>query len=147
MNAGKVEAVALPSTVDRCGRLAAMDAFLDAETCAAALDAAFSGRRSFDAAMAEYQRARDGRVKAMYDFTCQLATLEPPPPEMQQLLAAARGNQEAMDAFAQMNAGTISPAAFFAPENVAAIIAAGAAASSASIHTGVGAAQASPCRA
>ena len=57
----------------------------------------------------------------MYDFTCQLATLEPPPPELQQLLGAIHGNQQAMDDFARMNAGTISPAEFFAPENVDAI--------------------------
>ena len=63
-----------------------MDAFHDAELCAAALDKAFSGEHPFDDAMGEYQRARDARVKPMYDFTCQLATLEPPPPEMQQLL-------------------------------------------------------------
>jgi 2-polyprenyl-6-methoxyphenol hydroxylase-like FAD-dependent oxidoreductase len=101
-----------------------MDAFHDAELCAAALDAAFCGTRPFDAAMDDYQRRRDERVKPMYDFTCELATLEPPPPELQQLLAAVHGNQEAMDAFARMNAGTISPAAFFAPENVEAITAA-----------------------
>ena len=76
--------------------------------------------------MAEYQRARDARVKAMYEFTCQLATLEPPPPEMQQLLAAAHGNRRAMDGFARMNAGTISPAEFFAPDNVEAIMSAAA---------------------
>ena len=74
--------------------------------------------------MDEYQRARDARVKAMYDFTCQLATLEPPTPELQQLLAAIQGNQKAMDDFARMNAGTISPADFFARENVNAITAA-----------------------
>ena len=71
--------------------------------------------------MNEYQRTRDARVKAMYEFTCQLATLEPPPPELQQLFGAIHGNQPAMDAFARMNAGTISPAEFFAPENVSAI--------------------------
>jgi hypothetical protein len=60
----------------------------------------------------------------MYDFTCELATLKHPPPEMQQLLVAVHGNQEAMDDFARMNAGTISPAEFFAPENVKAIAAA-----------------------
>jgi hypothetical protein len=38
---------------------------------------------------------------------------------MQQLLAAIAGNQAAMDGFAQMNAGTISPAVYLAPENVA----------------------------
>jgi len=101
-----------------------MDAFHDAELCAAALDNSFSGARRFEDAMADYQRTRDGRVKAMYDFTCQLATLEPPPPEMQQLFAAVHGKQKAMDGFARMNAGTISPAAFFAPENVNAIMAA-----------------------
>jgi 2-polyprenyl-6-methoxyphenol hydroxylase-like FAD-dependent oxidoreductase len=101
-----------------------MDAFHDAELCADALDSAFSETRPFDAAMNAYQRARDARVKSMYDFTCQLATLEPPPAEMQQLFAAIHGNQEAMDAFARMNAGTISPAEFFAPESVDAMMAA-----------------------
>ena len=101
-----------------------MDAFHDAELCAAALDSAFSGTRPFDAAMGEYQRTRDARVKSMYEFTCQLATLEPPPPEMQQLLAAIHGNRKSMDGFARMNAGTISPAEFFAPENVGAMTAA-----------------------
>ncbi len=33
-------------------------------------------------------------------------------------------NPKAMDGFAQMNAGTISPAAFFSPENIGAIHAA-----------------------
>jgi 2-polyprenyl-6-methoxyphenol hydroxylase-like FAD-dependent oxidoreductase len=101
-----------------------MDAFLDAELCTAALDKALSGTQPFDAAMRDYQRARDARVKAMYEFTCSLATLEPPPPETQQLFAAVHGNQAAMDAFVRMNAGTISPAEFFAPGNVNAIMAA-----------------------
>lgn len=101
-----------------------MDAFHDAELCATALDRAFSGTRPFEDAMHEYQRTRDARVKPMYEFTCQLATLEPLPPELQQLLAAVHGNQAAMDDFVRMNAGTISPTEFFAPENVEAIMAA-----------------------
>jgi 2-polyprenyl-6-methoxyphenol hydroxylase-like FAD-dependent oxidoreductase len=88
------------------------DAFRDADRCAIALDQAFTGARSFDEAMGEYQRDRDEHVLPMYEFTCQLATLQPPPPEMQQLLGAIHGNQKAMDGFAQMNAGTISPAEF-----------------------------------
>jgi 2-polyprenyl-6-methoxyphenol hydroxylase-like FAD-dependent oxidoreductase len=100
-----------------------LDAFRDAERCAEALDQALTGARAFDEAMGAYQRDRDQRVKAMYQFTCQLATLEPPPPELQRLLAAIHGNQAAMDAFARMNAGTISPAAFFAPESVGAMLA------------------------
>jgi hypothetical protein len=91
--------------------------------------------------MDDYQRERDSRVKAMYEFTCELATLEPPPPEMQELLAAVAGKQEAMGGFARMNAGTISPAEFFAPENVAAITAAARAwEGPASMRAGIGAA-------
>ena len=95
-----------------------LDAFRDAEACALALDQCFAGARSFDAAMGDYQRARDSSVLAMYDFTCQMASLAPPPPEMQQLFGAIHGNQKAMDGFAQMNAGTISPAEFFSPGNI-----------------------------
>jgi len=100
------------------------DAFRDAEACAQALDEAFTGSRPFDAAMADYQRARDERVLPMYEFTTQLATLEPPPPQMQQLFGAIHGNQAAMDGFAQVNAGTLSPAQFFTPSNIGAIMAA-----------------------
>jgi 2-polyprenyl-6-methoxyphenol hydroxylase-like FAD-dependent oxidoreductase len=100
------------------------DAFRDAERCSTALDEAFTGKRSFDDAMSEYQRERDRHVLPMYHFTCQLASLQPPPPEVQQLFGAIQGNQAAMNDFARMNAGTISPEQFFAPENVGPIMAA-----------------------
>jgi 2-polyprenyl-6-methoxyphenol hydroxylase-like FAD-dependent oxidoreductase len=99
------------------------DAFLDAELCATALDETFSGGRSFEVAMGAYQSSRDERVLPMYEFTTQLATLEPPPPELQQLLRAVHGNQEAMDGFARVNAGVTSPAEFFSEENVRRIFA------------------------
>ena len=67
---------------------------------------------------------RDTKVLPMYEFTSRLATLEPPPPEMQQLFGAIHGNQKAMDGFAKVNAGTVSPAEFFSPENIGAIMAA-----------------------
>ena len=100
------------------------DAFRDAELCATALDETFTGAGSFDAAMADYQTRRDVQVLAMYEFTTELATLEPPPPELQQLLAAMPGNQEAMDGFARVNAGVTSPAEFFSPANVEKIMSA-----------------------
>ncbi len=100
------------------------DAFLAAERCVAALDEVFLGARQYDDAMARYQRDRDQRVLPMYEFTCQLASMQPPPPEMQQLLGAIQRNQHAMDQFGQMNAGTTSPAQFFAPENLGAILSA-----------------------
>jgi 2-polyprenyl-6-methoxyphenol hydroxylase-like FAD-dependent oxidoreductase len=95
------------------------DAFRDAELCVTALDEAFGGTRSFDAAMADYQSRRDAQVLPMYEFTTELATLEPPPPDLQQLLAAIAGNQDAMDGFAQVNGGVTSPAEFFSPASVA----------------------------
>ncbi len=99
------------------------DAFLDAERSSAALDAVLSGERSFDAAMSECQRERDAQALPMYELTCQLASLEPPPPEMQQVIGSILGNQAAMDGFVQMNAGTISPATFFSPANLGPIMA------------------------
>ena len=104
-----------------------LDAFRDAERCASALDDALSGRRAFDAAMGDYQRDRDAAGLPMYDFTYMLAALEPPPPDLQRLLGAMHGNQKAMDAFARLNAGTMSPADFFAPEHVDSILKAAAA--------------------
>ena len=94
------------------------DAFLDAERCAMALDDAFSGRLPFEESMSAWQQARDAQALPIYEFTTQLATLEPPPPELQQLLGGIHGNQDAMDAFVSVTAGTISPAEFFDPANI-----------------------------
>jgi 2-polyprenyl-6-methoxyphenol hydroxylase-like FAD-dependent oxidoreductase len=100
------------------------DAFRDAELCAGALDDAFSGRRSFEEAMREYQASRDAQALPMYEFTAMLATLEPPPPELQRFLAAVPGNQQAMDEFVRVNAGVTSPAEFFSEENMRGVLAA-----------------------
>jgi 2-polyprenyl-6-methoxyphenol hydroxylase-like FAD-dependent oxidoreductase len=89
------------------------DAFRDAEACATAIDDALEGRRSFEHTLGEYQVRRDEQVRAMYEFTAELASLTPPPPEMQQLLKAVSRSQEAMDGFARVTAGVMSPAAFF----------------------------------
>jgi flavin-dependent dehydrogenase len=100
------------------------DAFRDAERCATAVDEALSGTRSFDDAMGDYQRERDGHALPIYEFTSQLASLQPPPPELQQLLGAVHGNQDAMDAFVGVTTGTLSPVDFFDPANVGRIMAA-----------------------
>lgn len=102
------------------------DAFRDAELCSTALDETFGGRRSFDDAMSAYQTARDTRSLPIYEFTTQLATLEAPPIEMQQLLGAVHGNQHAMDSFVSITAGTVSPIEFFDPQNIGRIMGAAA---------------------
>jgi flavin-dependent dehydrogenase len=106
------------------------DAFDDAERCATALDDVFAGRRSFDAAIAEAQATRDEHAIGIFEFTKQLATLAPPPPELQQLFAAMAGNQGAMDQFVSVTAGSLSPTVFFDPSNLAHVLGAGAATAS-----------------
>ena len=100
------------------------DAFRDAEMCSAALDESFSGRRSFEDAMSAWHRTRDAHVTPIYEFTTQLATLEVPPPEMQQLLGAVSGDRDAMDSFVSVVAGTVSPVEFFDPANIGRIMSA-----------------------
>lgn len=103
------------------------DAFSDAERCSTALDEVFTGVRSFDEALSEFHTTRDAHAMPIYEFTTQLATLEAPPVEMQQLLGAVYGNQDAMDSFVSITAGTVSPIEFFDPQNIGQIMGAAAA--------------------
>jgi hypothetical protein len=59
----------------------------------------------------------------VYEFTDDFAQLQPPPPEMQQLLGAMDGNQKAMDGFVSVQAATLPAPEFFAPENIGRIMA------------------------
>jgi flavin-dependent dehydrogenase len=98
------------------------DAFIDAERLVDALDASLSGRESYDEAMALYQKERDEHALPMYEMTSQFASMEPPPAEMQQLLAAVSKDQESMDQFASTQAGTLPIPEFLDPDNVATIL-------------------------
>jgi hypothetical protein len=98
------------------------DAFRDAEWLVEAIDAGFSGRQPLTEALADYQRRRDAAVLPMYEYTCQLATLAPPPPVMQQLFAALRGNQHETNRHCGTIAGTVSIPEFFSLENIQRIV-------------------------
>jgi flavin-dependent dehydrogenase len=100
------------------------DAFWDAEKFTSAIADVFDGRRPFEDALSSWQRARDERALPMFEFTTQLATLAPPPEEMQQLLGAVHGNQTAMDDFVSVVAGTVTPPEFFDAANIGRIMAA-----------------------
>jgi 2-polyprenyl-6-methoxyphenol hydroxylase-like FAD-dependent oxidoreductase len=90
------------------------DAFRDAQACADALGQVLAGRDSLEPAMSALQQRRDAQVMPIYEFTTEMATLAPPPPEMHRLLGSLPGNQSAMDDFASVIAGTLSPLDFFA---------------------------------
>lgn len=64
----------------------------------------------------------------IYALTCQLASHEPLPAEMQQLPGALAGNQADRDRFLDLVAGATPFAASFAPENSGHIMAAAGAA-------------------
>ncbi len=98
------------------------DAFRDADLVARAVDDAVAERRSYEAGMTDYQRTRDSAAMPVYEFTDDFAQLQPPPPEMQQLLGAMHGNQEAMNGFVSVQAATLPAPEFFAPENVGRIM-------------------------
>jgi 2-polyprenyl-6-methoxyphenol hydroxylase-like FAD-dependent oxidoreductase len=102
------------------------DAWRDAELVAGALDDALAERRSYEEGMSDYQRIRDEAAMPVYEFTWDIAQLQPPPPEQQALFGAIQGNQEAMDGFVSVQANTLPAPEFFDPENVGRIMGAAA---------------------
>jgi hypothetical protein len=58
----------------------------------------------------------------MYEFTTHLAALEPPPPEMQALFGALRGNQDATNAFLSAITGAIPLSDFMSDDNIGRIM-------------------------
>lgn len=100
------------------------DAFIDAEGVADAIGLALSGDGTFEERLAAHETARNERVRPMYEFTTQLAALEPPPPEMQALFGALRNNQPATNAFLSAITGAIPLSAFMSADNIGRILAA-----------------------
>ena len=102
------------------------DAFIESEQLADAIDAWLSGREDPERALGAVERARNDRVRPMYEFTYELAALELPPPPMQELFAALRSNQEATNEFLSAITGAKPLGAFMSPENLSSMIAAAA---------------------
>jgi flavin-dependent dehydrogenase len=99
------------------------DAFRDAELLAEAIDRGFAGETPLETALAAYEQRRNSAARPLYELTCSLAALEPPDIRTLQLRAALRGNQADTDRFFGISAGTVSVADFFAPENLARVLA------------------------
>jgi flavin-dependent dehydrogenase len=100
------------------------DAFRDAELLTEALDAGLSGQQDLETALAAFEARRNEQSAAMYEFTTQLATQDPPPPDMQHLLHAVSRNAEATSAFLGVIAQTVPVQEFFAPASVSRVMAA-----------------------
>lgn len=99
---------------DACTAQGITDAFHHAELLTDALDSAFTGRQNFDEALGGYQRIRDESTGPMYELTADFASFDPPPPEMQQLMAAVAADPQATEDFVSVQAGTMPVPDFFA---------------------------------
>lgn len=102
------------------------NSFSHAEMLGEALDEVFSGRAQMDQALADYEHRRNEEVLPMFEYTTQLAKLEPMPSEMLVLLNALRSNQEETGRFIGTVTGAVSIPEFFSPENINRVIEAAA---------------------
>lgn len=100
------------------------DAFRDAEFLAQAIHAGLSGNQPLDEALAGYEQQRNEALMPLYEFICDRATLETFPLEFQHVLAALRGNQDALNRFFGVTQNTIPFGEFFSPENLLQILSA-----------------------
>jgi flavin-dependent dehydrogenase len=98
------------------------DAFRDADLLARAIDAGFSGREPLDGALAAYERKRNEALKPLYDFIVDHAAMEPFSPAFQEVLAAMRGNQDAINRFFGVIQNTVPWGEFFSPANLSSIL-------------------------
>ena len=104
-----------------------LDAFRDADLLAEAIDRGLSGLQPLEAALADYERRRDEAGLPVFERTVREIHFDPFPPELLRLRAALRGNQADTDLFYGVELGTVPREEFFAPENIARILAIGAA--------------------
>jgi flavin-dependent dehydrogenase len=98
------------------------DALRDAELLADAIAAGLPGEAPLDAALSEYERARNTAVKPMYDFTLEIAAMAPPRIEQLLLFEALQGNVEQTRRFLGMLTGAVPVADYFSPGNLRKLI-------------------------
>src|SRR5262249_1959 len=94
------------------------DAFRDAELLVNAIDDGFAGRKPLDSALAGYEQQRNAAALPAYEFTLDLASLQPPSIEQQTLFAAIQNNQEAMNQFFGVMTGVIPMNEYFNGSNL-----------------------------
>lgn len=98
------------------------DAFRDAELLSQAVHEALSGASTMEAALAEYEARRNSMLKPLYDFIVDHAEMQPFDDTFQDVLAALRGNQPAIDDFFGVIQNTVPWEEFFSPSNLSSIL-------------------------
>ena len=97
------------------------DAFRDAEEVADAVDRGL-GDGAIDEHLRDYAKRRDQKLMPMFDFTVQMAGLEPPPPDLAAVLEALQDQPEHTSRFLGVLAATVPVTEFMAPENLERIL-------------------------
>ena len=81
------------------------------------------GQRALDAALADFGPQRDVVSRPLHQFAQDMAQLQVPPPEMVEVFMALAGQQTQIDRYFGLFGQTVTPAEFFAPANLQAILA------------------------
>lgn len=98
------------------------DAFRDAELLADGLCDVLAGRRGAEDALGGYERRRNELAEPIYRYTIEQARYEPLEPLKRLVLQALQDNDEARSRFFGVLAGSVHPAEFSSPINVARIL-------------------------
>ena len=98
------------------------NAFRDVERLVDAVDDGFSGRSTFEDALAIYEHERNEETLPMYEFTERLATFSPLSDEQRLLLAALVHKSEGIRRLLGALSGSISLNEFFSPSSLLHIV-------------------------
>jgi flavin-dependent dehydrogenase len=99
------------------------DAFRDAELLVEAIDAGLTGRVPLDEALAAHEQRRNEIAMPLYEFTCNIASMEPLDARTNVLFQAISRSQEHTDRFLGIAGGAVHPFEFFSAENVQRVLA------------------------
>ncbi|WP_432988883.1 NAD(P)/FAD-dependent oxidoreductase [Dactylosporangium sp. CA-233914] len=109
---------------DPCMASGITDAFTCAQLLADAIHSGLTGERDLDAAVRSYVDERDTRFLPALQLTCQLASMEPPPPDQAALFATIAASPEETTRFLGVLQGSASIPEFFSPANIGRIMSA-----------------------
>jgi flavin-dependent dehydrogenase len=98
------------------------DAMVHAEKLAEVIDAGLRGTADLDAGLAGFHAWRDRTVRSTYEYAKRIATLDPMPTPMMDVLVALRHDPEQRQRFLRVYGGEVDFREFFAPENSARIL-------------------------
>ncbi len=110
-------------TMDPITAAGISNAFRDADLLSAAIHEGLVEPGLLDDVVARFGPARDAVSVPLYEFAREMGKLEPPPQAVLDLFMALPGQQDAIDAYFGIFAQTVAVAEFFAPDNLARIMA------------------------